>query len=89
MPRPACPKCGERQCSRRKREGLFQRFFLSRLGWFPWQCSSCRKIFLVKERGKSKRRPSAGDRVIGSSHQPLQSSFSHEEESFHDELSDE
>ncbi len=56
MPRPACPKCGERQCSRKKRQGLWQRFILPSFGWFPWQCSSCRRVFLVKERGKSKRK---------------------------------
>lgn len=56
MPRPACPKCKELQCSRKKRVGLWQRFILPRFGWFPWECTSCRKVFLIKERGKSKRR---------------------------------
>jgi hypothetical protein len=59
MPRPACPKCKARECSRKKRQGLFERFILPRLGWYPWQCSSCRKVFLVKERGKRKRKPFA------------------------------
>jgi predicted RNase H-like nuclease len=61
MPRPACPKCGEKQCSRRKREGFFQILIYPSLGWYPWQCSSCRKVFVVKERGKSKRRRKIAD----------------------------
>jgi len=56
MPRPSCPRCGAPQCSRRKREGLFQIFLYPRFGLFPWQCSACRKVFLMKERGRSKRR---------------------------------
>jgi hypothetical protein len=61
MPRPACPKCGEEQCSRRKREGFFQILIYPSLGWYPWQCSTCRKVFVVKERGRSKRHRKIAD----------------------------
>jgi hypothetical protein len=73
MPRPACPKCREQACSRKKRLGLFQRFILPRLGWFPWQCGSCQRVFLVKERGKSKRKK----HVPGSVYDPWQQNHSH------------
>jgi hypothetical protein len=58
MPRPVCPKCAEKHCSRRKREGFVQIFIWPRLGWYPWQCSACRHVFTVKFRGKSKRKRS-------------------------------
>jgi hypothetical protein len=36
--------------------GLFQVLIAPRLGLFPWHCDACRKLFLVKERGKSKNK---------------------------------
>jgi hypothetical protein len=44
---------------RRKREGLFQILIAPHLGLYPWHCSACRKVFLVKERGKSKNKNKA------------------------------
>ncbi len=63
MPRPACPKCGEKHCSRRKREGIVQILVWPRLGWYPWQCGACRHVFIVKFRGKSKRNRPGDDAV--------------------------
>jgi hypothetical protein len=62
MPRPSCPRCGAPQCSRRKREGLLQILIYPRFGLFPWRCSACRKVFLLKERGKSRRRHTLDER---------------------------
>ena len=70
MPRPSCPKCGEKECSRRKREGFLQIFIYPRLGWFPWQCGSCRNVFIVPERGKSKRRRRTGEHTASSPTKP-------------------
>jgi hypothetical protein len=77
MPRPACPRCGERDCSRKKREGLWQRFILPRFGWFPWRCSACQRVFLVRERGKSKRKKDEAGQ-FHTSHQPGQPLPSHD-----------
>ena len=89
MPRPACPKCKERQCSRKKRDGLWQRFILSRLGWYPWQCTSCRKIFLVKERGKSKRKAFVSGQTIPGYKPVRQAQTLSHEEVFEEDLEDE
>ncbi len=87
MPRPNCSKCGEQQCSRTKRVGLWQRFILPRFGRFPWQCSSCGKIFLVKERGKSKRRRFEGGQIY-TPWQPGQPLPIREDDLFHGEQHD-
>jgi hypothetical protein len=55
LPRPACSKCKSLDCSRVKRDGLMQTLVLPRFGYFPWKCTSCGNVFLIKERGKSKR----------------------------------
>ena len=58
-----------KECSRRKREGFVQIFIYPRLGWFPWQCGSCRNVFIVPERGKSKRRLRTSERTESSASQ--------------------
>ncbi len=57
MPQPTCPKCQKGVCTRVKREGWFQTELLPRFGYFPWECSSCRKVSLLKRRGQRKRKP--------------------------------
>ena len=55
MADPICPRCGQQHCSRRRREGLRQ-FVMARLGYFPWECSLCRKQFYLTKRGKRRKR---------------------------------
>jgi len=53
---PGCPRCKSTRIARVKRSGLLQRFVFHRFGLYPWECSNCRKNFLLKNRGKLKQR---------------------------------
>ena len=53
---PHCPTCGTSRTIRVKRKGLLQAILWTRLGYFPWECCGCRKVFLDKNRGKEQRR---------------------------------
>ncbi len=63
---PECPRCKSKRTARVKRTGLLQRFVYHRFGYFPWECSNCRNVFLFKSRGKLKRRR----RTTGEVHVP-------------------
>ncbi len=58
---PSCTTCGSSRTIRVKRKGLIQAFVWTRLGYFPWECTGCRNVFLIKNRGKVKRRTSTGE----------------------------
>jgi hypothetical protein len=45
-----CPHCGARALYRRERRGFLQRKVLPRLGFYPWNCASCRKSALLRLR---------------------------------------
>jgi hypothetical protein len=49
-----CPKCKAGLLSRVKRQGFLENKFLSRLGYFPWECATCRRRIRVKTRGWTK-----------------------------------
>ena len=53
---PQCTSCGYIRTIRVRRKGLLQAFLWARLGYFPWECTGCRKVFLDKNRGKAQRR---------------------------------
>ncbi len=53
---PQCTSCGYARTIRVRRKGLLQAFVWTRLGYFPWECTGCRKVFLDKNRGKANRR---------------------------------
>ena len=53
---PQCTSCGFIRTIRVRRKGLFQAVVWTRLGYFPWECCGCRKVFLNKNRGKEQRR---------------------------------
>ena len=63
---PVCPKCGSARTARVKRMGLIQILVLPRFGLYPWECSGCRKVFTIRNRGKLKRRR----RTTGEVHLP-------------------
>lgn len=50
-----CPRCKGLRTSRQKRVGLVQ-LLLSKMGYFPWECGGCRKVFLARMRGPLKRK---------------------------------
>jgi hypothetical protein len=45
-----CPHCGARALYRRERRGFLQRRVFPRLGFYPWNCASCRKSALLRLR---------------------------------------
>ena len=49
--RLTCPQCGEPRLTRSKRSGVFEKWFLGSLGWFPWRCKSCKGRVLLRNRG--------------------------------------
>ena len=53
---PQCTSCGFVRTIRVRRKGLVQAVVWTRLGYFPWECCGCRKVFLNKNRGKEQRR---------------------------------
>jgi predicted RNA-binding Zn-ribbon protein involved in translation (DUF1610 family) len=48
-----CPKCKSGQISRVQRYGFLEKKILCHLGFFPWECSICRRRIRVKTRGWS------------------------------------
>jgi ssDNA-binding Zn-finger/Zn-ribbon topoisomerase 1 len=54
-----CPDCGRPQMRRLPRHGFLQQVFWPRLGFYPWECPICRKLRMVRFRGKRKKRASA------------------------------
>jgi len=51
-----CPKCSEKHVLRRMpRIGLLEQKVLSWLGYYPWECSACRKRVMMKVRGEQKK----------------------------------
>lgn len=51
-----CPTCGTQTLRRTSREGFMQRAIFARFGYFPWKCSGCHVIRLIKNRGMRHRR---------------------------------
>ena len=53
-----CPKCSERDVLRRlPRIGILQQKIFTLLGYYPWECSGCRKHFLLKTRDSAGKAP--------------------------------
>jgi DNA-directed RNA polymerase subunit RPC12/RpoP len=47
-----CPKCKFGPVSRTKREGFWEQKLYPLLGFYPWECTSCRRRLLLKARYK-------------------------------------
>ena len=47
--RPYCSHCDGITLDRRVRVGFWQRAVLPRFGYFPWECSLCRRVFLLRQ----------------------------------------
>ncbi len=46
-----CPKCGSVSMARAARHGFWQQSFFPKFGFYPWECSSCRIVKLLRNRG--------------------------------------
>jgi hypothetical protein len=46
-----CAHCQGKECRRLNREGFLERRILPLLGYFPWECSLCRKKFFLRADG--------------------------------------
>ena len=51
-----CQTCRTQTLHRIARKGFMQRAIYSRFGFFPWKCSMCKTVQLIKNRGKRSRR---------------------------------
>jgi hypothetical protein len=63
-----CPKCQALQARRTKQEGIFQKVFLQRLGYYPWQCRFCKNEFVIRNRGHRSSEDKRGERRPTRSH---------------------
>jgi hypothetical protein len=52
LTRAACPQCGNRDLRRRVRAGLRQKCIFPIFGYYPWECLSCRKTWMLRARGR-------------------------------------
>ncbi len=55
MSEPSCPQCHSLQPHRIRQEGFWQRAVLQKFGFYPWECRFCKAVFVLKDRGLSKR----------------------------------
>ena len=61
---PQCPTCGSARTVRVKRKGILQKLVLHRFGVYPWECTGCRKVFTVQNRGHLRRQLRANHRGV-------------------------
>jgi hypothetical protein len=48
----SCPACGMDHMRRVPRSGFWQRQVFSRVGYYPWECATCRKAKYFRLREK-------------------------------------
>jgi hypothetical protein len=48
--KPHCRYCDVIELRRQGRTGFWQTRILGRLGFYPWECGLCRRIFLLRQR---------------------------------------
>lgn len=51
-----CPECGSNHMRRLPRQGFLQQKLYAYFGYFPWECPICRKVMMLKHRGKKRQR---------------------------------
>ena len=59
-----CPKCKSYRIRRIKREGFLRVRLAPLLGFYPWRCSTCGTVQLLKTRGRPVRKRN-GDKTYG------------------------
>jgi hypothetical protein len=55
-----CPACRTQTLRRTERKGFMQRLIYAGFGYYPWKCSTCKSIQLIKNRGRRRRRRNSG-----------------------------
>lgn len=53
--KPHCRYCDVIELRRQGRTGFWQTRVLARLGFYPWECGLCRRIFLLRQRYQRQR----------------------------------
>lgn len=53
--KPPCPACGMEHMRRLPRVGFWQRQVFSRMGYYPWECATCREHKYFRLRGTRTR----------------------------------
>ncbi len=66
--RPFCPHCEQAPLRRNGRAGFWQTAVLPKLGYYPWECALCRRLFYLRQRTQGKE-----EYVLEEMTQPLQS----------------
>jgi hypothetical protein len=56
-----CTKCKSYRIRRIKREGFLRRKLAPLFGFFPWRCSTCGTVQLLRARGRPARRRNASN----------------------------
>ncbi|HEV2280257.1 MAG TPA: hypothetical protein VGS02_18905 [Acidobacteriaceae bacterium] len=51
-----CPACRHEQLARIARRGFLRQRLLPIFGYYPWECSMCRRQFLLRKRGAAYRK---------------------------------
>lgn len=54
-----CPHCRREQLARIARRGFFRQKLCPIFGFYPWECSMCRRQFLLRKRGGAYRKSSS------------------------------
>ena len=47
-----CANCQGKECRRLNRQGFLERRILPLVGFFPWECSLCRKKIFLRTNGR-------------------------------------
>jgi ribosomal protein L37AE/L43A len=53
-----CPHCRREQLARIARRGFLRQKLFPAFGFYPWECSMCRRQFLLRKRGGVYRKSS-------------------------------
>jgi hypothetical protein len=56
-----CTKCKSYRIRRIKREGFLRKRLAPLLGFYPWRCSTCGTVQLLKTSGRPARKRNAGN----------------------------
>jgi len=59
-----CPKCDQDMLTRIARRGFFRNHIFPIFGYYPWECSGCRREVLVRQRGGAYRKSSRSGEAI-------------------------
>lgn len=67
-----CANCQSHRMRRIPRKGFLRKLLAPLFGYFPWRCSNCQSVFMLKSRGK-KRSTQEADDALGQTPSPSSS----------------